>query len=315
MSSWAVLTGCPETLTGRREFTESGTLPWSIPLRLPTRPNRQNGRHENGQNYLVNTGTVERLLACVPDDHSPVVEIGPGQGALTFPLQDRLLPEGRSLTTVEIDPETVQWLEKRLDPSVRLFEQDFLDHKLPEKPHVVVGNLPVHLTTAMLRHILHSPAWTHAVLLVQWEVARRRAGVGVATMMTVQWWPWIQFDLHGRVPATHFAPRPTVDGGVLSMQRRESPLLDWDSRRRYTSFVHAVFTGKGRGIAAILRRVGRGDEGGSGDRGGGRRGRGRDGVDGAVDVAMRGPGCLAQRCRRTLRRISGSPCSTASGNR
>ena len=63
-----------------------------------------------------------------------------------------------------------------------------------------------------------------------------------------------------------------------------------DSRRRYTSFVHAVFTSKGRGSAAILRRVGRGDGGGSGDRRGGRRGRGRDGVDGAVDVAMREAG-------------------------
>lgn len=283
---------------------------------MPTyRPNRQNGRHENGQNYLVNTGTVERLLACVPDDHSPVVEIGPGQGALTFPLQDRLLPEGRSLTTVEIDPETVQWLEKRLDPSVRLFEPDFLEHKLPEQPHVVVGNLPFHLTTAMLRHILHSPGCTHAVLLVQWEVARRRDGVGGATMMTAEWWPWIQFDLHSRVPASHFAPRPTVDGGVLSMQRRESPLLDWDSRRRYTSFVHAVFTGKGRGIAAILRRVGRGDgeaaETGEED----------DAAVAETVLTVRStspcarPGCLAQRCRRTLRRISGSPCSTASGNR
>lgn len=226
---------------------------------MPTyRPNRHNGRHENGQNYLVNTRTIERLLACVPDGRSPVVEIGPGRGALTFPLQDRLLSEGRSLTTVEIDPATVQWLEQRLDPSVRIFEQDFLEHRLPAEPHVLVGNLPFHLTTAMLRHILHSPHWTRAVLLVQWEVARRRAGVGSATMMTAQWWPWVQFDLHGRVPASHFRPRPSVDGGLLEMRRRETPLLDWSERRRYASFVHAVFTGKGRGIGEILRRLCRG---------------------------------------------------------
>lgn len=283
---------------------------------IPTyRPNRQNGRHDNGQNNLLNTGTVERLLACVPDDHSPVVEIGPGQGALTFPLQDRLLPEGRSLTTVEIDPETVQWLEKRLDPSVRLFEQDFLEHKLPEKPHVVVGNLPFHLTTAMLRHILHSPGWTHAVLLVQWEVARRRAGVGGATMMTAQWWPWIQFDLHGRVPASHFAPRPTVDGGVLSMQRRESPLLDWavDVGTPPSS----MQSSRAKDVASLRSSVA--SAGATGEAA--ETGEEDDAAVAEAVLTVRStspcarPGCLAQRCRRTLRRISGSPCSTASGNR
>lgn len=264
---------------------------------MPTyRPNRQNGRHENGQNYLVNTGTVERLLACVPDDHSTVVEIGPGQGALTFPLQDRLLPEGRSLTTVEIDPEKVQWLEKRLDPSVRLFEQDFLEHKLPEKPHVVVGNLPFHLTTAMLRHILHSPGWAHAVLLVQWEVARRRAGVGGATMMTAQWWPWIQFDLHRRVPASHFAPRPTVDVGTPPSSMQSSRAKDVASLR--SSVASAGATGEAAETgeeddAAVAETV----------------------LTVRSTSPCARPGCLAQRCRRTLRRISGSPCSTASGNR
>ncbi|MGO1950608.1 MAG: 23S ribosomal RNA methyltransferase Erm [Mycobacteriaceae bacterium] len=222
---------------------------------MPTyRPNK--GRHENGQNYLVNETTIGRIVDLVPVSASvPVIEIGPGQGALTFPLQKRVLGGGGTLTAVEIDASTVRWLENRLDREVHLYEQDFLDFTLPRGPHTLVGNLPFHLTTAMLRHILHSPGWEQAVLLLQWEVARRRAGVGGATMMTAQWWPWVDFGLHGRVPSTHFRPRPTVDAGILMMRRRGDPLVDVSERPRYASFVHDVFTGKGRGIAEIVPRV------------------------------------------------------------
>lgn len=222
---------------------------------MPThRPNK--GRHENGQNYLVDTATIMRIVDRVPVSRSvPVIEIGPGHGALTFPLQDRVLATGGSLTTVEVDPSTVRWLEERLHPETHLYEQDFLDFPLPGGDHVLVGNLPFHLTTAMLRHILHSPGWTHAVLLLQWEVARRRAAVGGATMMTAQWWPWVEFELHGRVPASHFRPRPSVDAGILVMRRRDAPLVAMSERTRYASFVHDVFTGKGRGISEIVSRV------------------------------------------------------------
>lgn len=230
---------------------------------MPTyRPN--NGRHENGQNYLVNDATIRKVVGLVHrddgddrvdrDDRGDTVEIGPGHGALTFPLQDRVLRGGGggSLTVVEIDPDNVRWLEQRLDPAVHIVEQDFLEFLLPDSPYRIVGNLPFHLTTAMLRRVLHAPGWTDAVVITQWEVARRRAGVGGATMMTAQWWPWITFDLHGRVPAGHFRPRPTVDGGVLVMSRRREPLLDVRDRARYHAFVHGVFTGKGHGIRQIL---------------------------------------------------------------
>jgi 23S rRNA (adenine-N6)-dimethyltransferase len=105
-------------------------------------------------------------------------------------------------------------------------------------PHVIAGNLPFHLTTAMLRRILHGPGWTDAVLLVQWEVARRRAGVGGATMMTAQWWPWFEFGLVRKVSASSFRPRPSVDGGLITIRRRADPLVAPSDRRRYQAMVH-----------------------------------------------------------------------------
>ena len=117
-----------------------------------------------------------------------------------------------------------------------------------------MGNLPFHQTTAIFRRILHAPAWTDAILLVQWEVARRRAGVGGSTMMTAQWAPWFEFTLHSRVPARAFTPRPGVDGGVLSIHRRDEPLLPPQQRRPFQALVHRVYTGRGRGLGQILAR-------------------------------------------------------------
>ena len=92
------------------------------------------------------------------------------------------------------------------------------------------------------------------MLLVQWELARRRAAIGGATMMTARWWPWFELGLVQRVSANSFRPRPSVDGGVLTVSRRAEPLVDARDRRRYQSTVHQVFTGRGNGIAQILDR-------------------------------------------------------------
>ncbi|SJM51857.1 23S ribosomal RNA methyltransferase Erm [Gulosibacter sp. 10] len=214
-------------------------------------PTYSGGRHEHGQNFLTDRKTIEHLVRLVQRTNGPIIELGAGSGAITLALQ-RL---GRPLRAIEIDETLVRELRPRLARHVELVAGDLLDHRLPDRPHVVVGNLPFHLTTAALRRVLHSRSWTDAVLLVQWEVARRRAAVGGATMMTAQWWPWVEFSLEGRVRASAFRPRPGVDGGILVMRRRERPLVGSRDRSAYRRFVHAVFTGRGRGIGAILDRV------------------------------------------------------------
>ncbi|MGW4097676.1 23S ribosomal RNA methyltransferase Erm [Mycobacterium sp. NPDC004974] len=205
------------------------------------------GRHEYGQNFLCDRRVVADIVRIVSHTTGPIVEIGAGDGALTLPLQ-RL---DRPLTAIEIDRRRARRLADRT--SAEVVSADFLQYRLPAMPHVVVGNLPFHLTTAILRRLLHGPGWTDAVLLMQWEVARRRAAVGGATMMTAQWWPWFEFGLARKVSADAFRPRPGVDAGLLTIKRRGEPLIPSADRRRYQALAHEVFTARGRGLAQILR--------------------------------------------------------------
>jgi 23S rRNA (adenine-N6)-dimethyltransferase len=209
------------------------------------------GRHELGQNFLVDRGAVDRIVTLVRSRPGPIVEWGTGDGALTRSL----VALRRPLTGIEIDPRRARGLNARTPAHVRIHGGDLLDHA-PPHGSVVVANIPFHLTTPTLRHLLDGDGWSSAVLVVQWEVARKRAGVGGATKMTAQSWPWYQFALDRRVPAAAFRPRPSVDAGILVVDRRRRPVLGHEVADDYRSWVARVFAGPGRGLADVLRRAG-----------------------------------------------------------
>lgn len=208
------------------------------------------GRHELGQNFLVHTPTIDRIVALVAETDGPILEIGAGGGALTAGLAEL----GRTLTAIDIDERRIATL-RRAHPAVRVEHADALRHPLDTA--VIAGNIPFHLTTPILRRLLQRPTWQHSILLTQWEVARKRAGVGGGTLLTAQTAPWFEFHLQGRVPARAFRPMPSVDGGILSITRRGSPLVLTVERRAYERFIGDVFTSRGRGMAAILATVSR----------------------------------------------------------
>lgn len=214
---------------------------------------RVGGRHELGQNFLSDRGLIAAVQRLVADGTTgPIVEIGAGDGALTGPLV-RL---GRPVTALEIDPRRVRRLRERFGDRVEVVQADVLRHRFPAAPHTVVGNIPFHLTTAIIRKLMSAPGWQDGVLIVQWEVARRRAGVGGASLLTASWWPWYEFGLERRIPASAFRPAPSVDGGLLTMRRRVVPLVPTAERGAYQDFVRRVFQASGRGLGEMLVRAG-----------------------------------------------------------
>jgi 23S rRNA (adenine-N6)-dimethyltransferase len=194
------------------------------------------GRHELGQNFLVDRRVAARIAALVPP--GPVLELGAGDGALTRQLAVRPDP----VTAVELDPHRAAGLRRALGRRVRVVHADMLRFRL-DATHHVVSNVPFGITTPVLRHLLGQRSWTSAVLLLQWEVARKRAAVGGTTLLTASWWPWYEFGLAGRVPSTAFRPRPGVDGGILVVRRRQVALVGHEERAGYQRLVRAAFGG------------------------------------------------------------------------
>jgi len=203
-----------------------------------------------GQNFLTDPAVVRDVVRLASRGTGPLVEWAAGDGALTKPLSAL----GRPIEAVEIDTHRVAQLRRTVGPHVAITEGDILRHAPPAGRYDVVCNVPFHITTPVLRRLLTLPRWWTAILITQWEVARKRAGVGGATQLTAQWWPWFEFTLQRRIPAASFTPRPSVDAGLLTITRREQPLVT--DRGDYQRWVRQVFTGRGRGLPQILHRAG-----------------------------------------------------------
>ena len=118
------------------------------------------------------------------------------------------------MLAVELDPVWSGQLRQRVRDAgmadrVRVVRGDLRTVPLPEDRWRVIANPPYGLTTTALRRLLDDPARApeQVDLVLQWEVARKRAAVGGTTLLTASWWPWYEFDLAGRVFAG--VPAPT----------------------------------------------------------------------------------------------------------
>lgn len=201
------------------------------------RTDRDRRRRRLGQNFL-DAAVAEQLVAQAAfHPQELVVEIGAGLGALTLVLARR----GLRVLAVERDPAWAERLRARLrsKPRVRVVEADFLSLPLPAENFRVTGSLPFGRTTDMLRHLLDDPdtAMRRADLIVQWEVARKRTAQPPSTLLSTAWAPWWELRLGRRIPARSFRPVPSVDAGVLTITRRDPPLLPAAMARPYASFL------------------------------------------------------------------------------
>jgi 23S rRNA (adenine-N6)-dimethyltransferase len=205
----------------------------------PGRSFRDARRRRLGQNFLASEVAEQLAADAAFEPGTLVVEIGAGRGALTAALARHAI----EIVAIEIDPAWAAELRRRFAASARVHvvEDDFLSWRLPARPFRVIGSLPFGRTTDVLDHLLREPRrpLERADLVVQWEVARKRAVVPPRTLRGAAWAPWWTFRLGRRIPASAFRPVPEVDSGVLTITPRDPPLLPPAMARAYEAFVRS----------------------------------------------------------------------------
>ena len=186
-----------------------------------------------------------------------VLDLGAGAGALTRELARR----ARRVWAVELDPALARELERRFaGTNVRVVHADATRLRWPEEPFKVVANVPFARTTAILRRLLDDPsvALVAAELVVQWELAAKRAAVWPSTLTGVYWGAWYRFALVRRLPPCAFAPEPSVAAGVLRIERRREPLVAARDRAAWRAFVKRGFVaGRPEVPPRVFKRLGR----------------------------------------------------------
>ncbi|MCY4043544.1 MAG: 16S rRNA (adenine(1518)-N(6)/adenine(1519)-N(6))-dimethyltransferase RsmA [Cellvibrionales bacterium] len=183
-------------------------------------------RKRFGQNFLQDQGLINRLVHLInPQPEDAVVEIGPGQGALTEPLLQTLT----SLDAVEIDRDLVALLrEKFQGKPLTIHESDALQYDfnqlIDNQPIRVIGNLPYNISTPLIFHLLdYQTAIKDMHFMLQLEVVERLAAkpgtkaYGRISVISQYYCDVAQCFL---VPPTAFHPQPKVMSAIVKLTPR-----------------------------------------------------------------------------------------------
>ncbi|MEO6185181.1 MAG: 16S rRNA (adenine(1518)-N(6)/adenine(1519)-N(6))-dimethyltransferase RsmA [Steroidobacteraceae bacterium] len=187
-------------------------------------------RKRFGQHFLHDQGVLERIVEAVnPKAGEHLVEIGPGAGALTA----RLLERVESLEAVEIDRDLAAELRTRWPHRLRLHEGDALDYDFTALSRLcggqlrLVGNLPYNISTPLLFHFLqHRACIVDLHIMLQKEVIDRMAaaaGEDDYGRLTVMLAPWVQIEKLFDVGPGAFHPPPRVWSAVARVTMLAQP--------------------------------------------------------------------------------------------
>jgi 16S rRNA (adenine1518-N6/adenine1519-N6)-dimethyltransferase len=171
---------------------------------------------------------LERIAAAgCPFPDQPLVEIGPGKGALT----QHLLKRAKRVHAVELDQVLVHYLQEKFrnEPNFTVEYGDVLKSDLTRfGPVQIAGNLPYYITSPIIERVLSlGPDLLHAVFLIQKEVAERivaAPGSRDYGYLSVQVQVYAEPKYLFTVPPDAFKPPPQVDSAVIELRPRAVPL-------------------------------------------------------------------------------------------
>ena len=176
-----------------------------------------------GQHFLHDPNIIRNIVTAIhphPDDF--LIEIGPGLGALTFPLLERI----QHLHLVEIDRDIIARLQSLKDSRMTIHAVDAL-HFDPatvnnqEKSLRIVGNLPYNISTPLIFHLLESANLIQDMhFMLQKEVVDRMTAMPNSKLygrLSVMVQYHCQTENLFRVAPGAFKPPPKVDSAVVRL--------------------------------------------------------------------------------------------------
>ena len=216
-----------------------------------------------GQHFLTDVVSIERIVeAAQIEKEDLVVEIGPGRGALT----GLLVEQAEQVVAIEVDGELCDLLSDRFGSQLKIVSDDVrrvnlsvLVEMFQKEKVVLVGNLPYHITGALIRQITDAQRlWKRAVITVQREVGQRMIAppgskrYGVLSVVTqVRCVAKRLFDL----PPAHFYPPPKVHSSALMLDFEANSAYDIVDERRLFGVVRAAFQQRRKMVRNALAGV------------------------------------------------------------
>ncbi len=178
-----------------------------------------------GQHFLTDLGIANNIVDSLKGDgYGTILEIGPGMGVLT----QFLIKTNHKLVLVEIDTESVLYLQKHFNNELNILPADFLKLDLTShisEPFAIIGNFPYNISSQILFKVLENKEQIPEVVgMFQKEVAERIcAGPNSKTygILSVLIQAFYTAEYLFTVDENVFNPPPKVKSGVLRLIRKK----------------------------------------------------------------------------------------------
>jgi 16S rRNA (adenine1518-N6/adenine1519-N6)-dimethyltransferase len=230
-----------------------------------------------GQNFLRYPDTAQRILNALPlDPGDAVVELGAGQGAITFLLGEK----AGSVLALEVDAGLADQLSEKIRErgreNIRVLHEDMLKADWGswwedlQQPFWIVGNLPYQLSTAVLFRVIEFRSILKgAYVMLQKEVADRllgQPGQKAYGLMTVLIGYYAEVKPLLQLGPGSFFPRPKVSSTFVEIRFRETlqpeirdeALFQWTVRAAFgqrRKQLKNALTADGRFPAAVIQEA------------------------------------------------------------
>jgi len=214
-----------------------------------------------GQNFLVDKRVIERIVnALDPRPDETIIEIGPGQGALTAPLLETAV----HLVAVEFDRNLIPLLEDKFNAkdNFTLVQSDaliadFCDVIRPATRARVVANLPYNIATAILQRLIEQrQCLTEMVLMLQKEVVDRitaAPGSKERGFLSVLVEAYCETETLFDVGPGSFRPAPKIWSSVIRLTPRATMAASINDEKLLWQIVSAGFAQRRKTILNNLR--------------------------------------------------------------
>ena len=214
-------------------------------------------RKRFGQNFLIDQGIISAIVSAInPQRSDTVVEIGPGLGAITEPLMQRV----DHLHVVEIDRDLIARLKQKHPPErLTIHEGDALafDFATVGQRLRLVGNLPYNISTPLLFHLADYAECVYDMhFMLQKEVVERMvaepgdADFGRMSVM-LQYRFWLEWLID--VPPESFDPAPKVDSAVVRLIPKPLSELNAVNPEKLAQVVLAAFSQRRKMLRNTLK--------------------------------------------------------------
>ncbi len=185
-------------------------------------PLNHHPRKRFGQNFLHDSSVIDKIIAAIdPGENDHIIEIGPGKGALTVHLVEKVA----RLDVIEIDRDLAAMLEKQFNSTragLHLHLQDALTLELVtfnSNNLRIVGNLPYNISTPLLFHLLDQTRYiSDMTFMLQKEVVDRmvaRPNSKTYGRLSVMLQYACEVESLFTVKPGAFNPAPRVDSAVV----------------------------------------------------------------------------------------------------